>query len=201
MSGSIAVHPTLVSTLWPTRREASFLRLTLLAIAGSLLLTLSAKIQVPFWPVPMTMQTLVVLVIGMAFGPRLGVATVGLYLAEGAFGLPVFAGTPAKGIGLAYMVGPTGGYLAGFVAATLVVGWLAERGWDRGILTTLAAMVLGTAAIYAFGLAWLAYLLDGGRAVAYGLLPFLPAAALKIALATALLPACWKLIEKRQGRR
>lgn len=200
MSGSIAVHPTLISALWPARREAGFLRLALLALAGSALLTLSAKIQVPFWPVPMTMQTFAVLVIAMAFGPRLGLATVGLYLAEGAFGLPVFAGTPAKGIGVAYMVGPTGGYLVGFAVAAVVVGHLGERGWDRNVLSTLAAMVLGTAAIFACGLAWLAYLLDAAKAVEFGLLPFLPGEALKIALAAALMPGCWKLLERRRGR-
>ena len=103
----------------------------LLALVGTLALTVSAKTQIPFWPVPMTMQTFVVLVIGMAYGARLGVATIALYLLEGALGLPVFAGTPEKGVGLAYMMGPTGGYLLGFVAGAWLCGWLAERGFDR----------------------------------------------------------------------
>src|SRR5947209_549651 len=106
--------PTLIAALWPAGASAG-LRFAVLAGLGSLALTLSAKLQVPFYPVPMTMQSLVVLLIGLGFGWRLGTATVLLYLAEGLAGLPVFAGTPEKGIGLAYMMGPTGGYLAGFV--------------------------------------------------------------------------------------
>ena len=109
----------------------------LLALVGTLALTVSAKTQIPFWPVPMTMQTFAVLVIGMAYGgTRLGVATIALYLLEGALGLPVFAGTP-KGLGLAYMMGPTGGYLLGFVAGAWLCGWPAERGFDRSPLKAL----------------------------------------------------------------
>ena len=190
------LNPTLMSVLRPTFATQLSYGI-FLAIVGSLLLTLSAKIQVPFWPVPMTMQTFAVLVIGMAFGPRLGMATVGLYLLEGAFGLPVFAGTPTKGIGLAYMMGPTGGYLAGFLVAAGLVGYLSWRGWDRSVLMTLAAMVLGTAVIFLFGVPWLAYLIGFEKAIQFGLTPFLPAAALKIGLAAALLPTCWKLVGRR----
>ena len=103
-------------------KQNAVVRNILLAVAGSIALWISAKIQIPFYPVPVSMQTLVVLMIGMAFGWRLGAATVILYLAEGVAGLPVFAGTPEKGIGLAYMVGPTGGYLVGFVIAAAAVG-------------------------------------------------------------------------------
>src|SRR5262245_60405354 len=110
-----------------------------LTVVGVLLLTLSAKIQIPLWPVPMTMQTYVILVIGMAYGTRLAMLTVFAYLLAGALGLPVFAGTPEKGIGIPYMLGPTGGYLAGFLAATLLMGKLAERGWDRHIGRSLVA--------------------------------------------------------------
>ncbi|MCB1835617.1 MAG: biotin transporter BioY, partial [Geminicoccaceae bacterium] len=140
-------HPTLVDALW--RADGGILRPVALAVLGSLALWVSAKVQIPFYPVPMTMQTFAVLVIGMAFGWRLGAATVLLYLAEGALGLPVFAGTPERGIGLAYMAGPTGGFLAGFVVAAALVGMLAHRGWDRRLSTTLVAMVLGTAVIFA----------------------------------------------------
>ncbi|MDH5749223.1 MAG: biotin transporter BioY, partial [Rhodospirillales bacterium] len=115
-------QPTLIAALWPARKRLGVYRQGALAVAGSLLLILSAKISIPFWPVPMTMQTFAVLVIGMAYGPRLGLATVLLYLAEGAFGMPVFAGTPEKGIGLAYMMGPTGGYLVGFAVSAFLVG-------------------------------------------------------------------------------
>ena len=122
-------YRTLLDVLW---RDRTLLRNVALIIAGSLLLTLSAKIKVPFYPVPMTMQTLAVMLIGFTFGWRLAGAAVLFYLAQGALGLPVFLlGTPEKGIGLAYMMGPTGGYLLGFVLAAVLCGWLAERGWDR----------------------------------------------------------------------
>lgn len=172
----------------------SLVRNILLALAGSLALWISAKVQVPFYPVPMTMQTFVVLVIGMAFGWRLGGATVLLYLAEGMAGLPVFAGTPERGIGLAYMVGPTGGYLVGFVLAAVVVGILAERRWDRGIATTLAAMTAGTAIIFTCGVLWLGAIVGWDKPVLeLGVIPFLPGAAFKIALAAAVLPLAWRV--------
>ncbi len=191
MSAPTATQPTLISALWTGAARPSLLRHAVLALVGTLLLTVSAKIQVPFWPVPMTMQTFAVLVIGMAYGPRLGAATVALYLAEGAFGLPVFAGAVA---GPAYLAGPTGGYLAGFLVSAWVVGMLARRGWDRQLITGLAAMVIGTAIIFAFGFAWLAGLIGVEKAFAAGVLPFLPGAALKIALAAALLVASWRIV-------
>ena len=113
MTASTTLSPTLAGTLLGNNGKLDLMRAVLLAVAGSLLLWASAKISVPFWPVPMTMQPFVVLGLGAAFGWRLGMATVALYLLEGALGLPVFQGTPEKGIGLAYMAGPTGGYLAG----------------------------------------------------------------------------------------
>lgn len=170
-----------------------------LALAGSLLLTLSAKVQVPFYPVPMTMQTLVVLLIGACFGWRLGAATILTYLAEGAAGLSVFTGTPAKGIGLAYMVGPTGGYLIGFVAAALVTGFLAERGLTRSVIGALATMLAGAATILAFGFAWLAVLIGAEKALAFGVLPFLLGDALKVALGAALLPLGWRALGALRG--
>jgi biotin transport system substrate-specific component len=119
-----SAHATLADALWSPAAGSTTVRAIVLAVIGSILLTISAKIQVPFWPVPMTIQTFVVLVLGVAYGWRLAGATVLLYLAQGALGLPVFA----AGGGLAYMAGPTGGYLVGFLLAALVVGWLAERG-------------------------------------------------------------------------
>jgi len=169
------------------------LRLAVLAIAGSALMALSAKIQVPMWPVPMTMQTFAVLVIAMSFGLRLGGATLLVYLAEGAVGLPVFA----SGGGLAYLSGPTGGYLVGFVAAAVLVGWLAEKGWDRNVVRTLIAMALGTFVIFSLGVTWLAIFLgDADKAIASGLTPFLVGAAVKIALAAAVLPIAWRLLSR-----
>ena len=182
---------TLADTLW--RGDQALPRKVILAIAGSLALWASAKLQVPFYPVPMTMQTFVVLVIGMAYGWRLGAATVLLYLAEGAAGLPVFAGTPEKGIGLAYMVGPTGGYLLGFVLSAALVGWLAQRGWGRNLATTFAAMALGTAMILGLGVLWLGAVLGWDKPILeFGLYPFLPGAAFKIALAAVVLPLAWR---------
>ncbi|WMS42466.1 biotin transporter BioY [Acuticoccus sp. MNP-M23] len=168
-----------------------------LAIVGSLALWLSAKIHVPFYPVPMTMQTFAVLVIGMAYGWRLGGATVLLYLAEGASGLPVFSGTPERGIGFAYMVGPTGGYLLGFVLAAVVTGFLAERQWDRRVSTTLLAMTLGTAIIMGTGVLWLGAVIGFDKDVlALGVTPFLLGAVFKIALASAVLPLTWHLLKR-----
>lgn len=184
-------HATLADHLH--RGSMPLLRSALLALGGSLALWASAKLQVPFYPVPMTMQTFVVLVIGMGFGWRLAAATVALYLMQGAAGLPVFAGTPEKGIGLAYMLGPTGGYLLAYLPAAALCGWLAERGWDRRIATTALAMLAGNAVIYAFGLFWLGSVVGWDKPVlAFGLAPFLAGDALKLALAAVALPLAWK---------
>jgi biotin transport system substrate-specific component len=184
---------TLAKTLLPI--DNAIVRNLILAIVGSLALWVSAKISIPFWPVPLTMQTLVVLVIGMAFGARLGAATVLLYLAEGAVGLPVFSGTPEKGLGLAYMMSTTGGYLVGFVLAAGAVGFLAERGWDRSPLKTALAMVLGNVLIYVTGLLWLGTIVGWDKPVlAWGLTPFLAGDAVKIAAAAVLMPLVWRLV-------
>jgi biotin transport system substrate-specific component len=186
-----------VDALWPVRGASRLLRAAVLAVLGSALLTLSAKVQVPFYPVPMTMQTLVVLLVGMAFGARLGVATVALYLAEGAVGLPVFAGTPEKGIGLAYMLGPTGGYLLGFVLAAAVAGWLVER--RRDAAGPALAVVAGSLAIYASGVLWLASFVGLGKALELGLLPFLWGDLLKAGLAFALALGGAAMVRRRLG--
>ena len=188
---------TLAQTLW--NRENTLLRNLCLAILASAALWASAKIQVPFWPVPMTMQTFVVLTIGMAFGWRLGAAAVLLYFAQGALGLPVFAGTPEKGIGLAYIAGPTGGYLVGFVLAAGVVGWLAEKKWDRNVFTTAAAFLIGNVVLYVPGLLWLGAVLGWDKPVLeFGLYPFLPGDALKLVLAAVLFPVLWRRVEARK---
>ena len=198
MRANAETLPTLADTLWSGGN--ALVRNAVLAIAGSIALWISAKIQVPFYPVPMTMQTFVVLVIGMAYGWPLAGATLLLYLAEGATGLPVFAGTPERGIGLAYMIGPTGGYLVGFLAAAVSVGWLAERGWDRSPVRTLAAMLIGMAIIYAFGLAWLGSVIGWDKPVlAFGLIPFLPAESFKVVLAIVVLPLAWRLARRGGG--
>ena len=177
-------------------KDDSLFRTFFLILAGSLLLTLSAKIQVPFYPVPMTLQTLVVLLIGASFGWRMGFATVLAYLAQGAMGLPVFAGTPEKGLGLLYMAGPTGGYLVGFALAAGLTGWLAERGLDRSVIGTAIAMIAGNLVIYVFGLAWLANFVGFEKAVTLGVIPFLFGDLVKIMLATASLPVIWKFLNR-----
>lgn len=160
--------------------------------AGVALLTISSKIQVPFWPVPMTLQVAAIMVIASTFGLRLGTSTMLGYLAAGAAGLPVFAGTPEKGIGLAYMIGGTGGYLAGFLVATIIVGFVADR---FSKIAIVPAMFLGLAAIYALGLAWLAQFAPEGKLLAWGFTPFIVSDLVKIALAAVVvlaLPAAWK---------
>ncbi len=184
---------TLAATVWPEQRASRLARNAALAVGAALALTLSAKVQVPFYPVPMTLQTLVVLVVGAAFGARLAAATVALYLAEGLLGLPVFAGAVA---GPAYMAGPTGGYLAGFFVAAALVGWLAERGWDRSWPGLIAAMTLGHALIFTLGFAWLAVLIGPAKAFALGVAPFALASVVKTLLACALVRAAWGAVER-----
>ncbi|MBY0533162.1 MAG: biotin transporter BioY [Xanthobacteraceae bacterium] len=173
------------------------LRKVLLIFGGSLFLTLSAKISVPFHPVPMTMQTFAVIVIGASFGWRLGVATVLFYLVQGAAGLPVFAGTPEKGIGLAYMVGPTGGYLLGFVAGAAVAGWLTKREWSHSMLYLTLSMFIAHITILACGTAWLGTLIGYEAAWITGVAPFYLATAFKTLLAAACLKACWWVADNR----
>jgi biotin transport system substrate-specific component len=152
---------------------------------------------VPFWPVPMTMQTFVVLVMAMVCGPVIGGGTVLAYLIEGAIGFPVFSGTPERASGIAYLIGPTGGYLIGMLVASLAVGWLGARGWDRSRTTALAAMSFGALVIFAFGYAWLATLIGPAKAWALGVVPFLLSETLKVALASLVLPAAWTLQRQR----
>lgn len=172
-------------------------RAVILVFAGSVLLTVAAKVQIPFYPVPMTMQTFAVLGLGMALGWRMGATAVLFYLAQGAAGLPVFSGTPEKGIGLLYMAGPTGGYLFGFVLAAAACGWLAERGWDRKVLTTALAMLIGNAVIYVPGVLYLGVLFGWDKPILeWGLTPFLLGDLAKLALAAAVLPAAWQLLKR-----
>ena len=164
-----------------------------LVIGASILLALSAHIKVPFYPVPVTMQTMLVLLIGMTFGSRLGFATILAYLAQGAVGLPVFAG----GAGLAYMAGPTGGYLFGFAVAAFATGLLAEKGWGKSYATTAAAMVIGNLVIYACGVTYLSSIVGSfDKAIQFGLAPFIWGDLLKIVIATAILPMAWKYLPK-----
>ncbi len=190
------MYPTLSQALWPQTETNKWLRTAALVLAGVAALWISAKVQVPFWPVPITMQTLIVLLIGMAYGPKLGVSTILAYLAAGAAFLPVFAGTPEKGLGIAYMIGTTGGYLVGFVVAAAVVGWLAAKGWTKSVVTVVAAMIIGNAVIYAFGFSWLSTFIGTEKAWLFGVQPFIWGDLLKIGLAAVILPGLWAMIRK-----
>lgn len=168
----------------------------LLVVAGSAALTLSAKTSVPLFPVPMTLQTLVVLLLGAAYGPQLAAATVLVYLAQGAAGLPVLAGTPERGIGLAYMAGPTGGFLAGFVIAAALTGALARLGWTASIGRAAVTMTAGTVALYVPGLLWLGSFTDWDNVLELGLLPFVYGDMLKLAVAAIAAPAAWHILHR-----
>ena len=192
-SSSLAVSQS--PTLFPARHLTAA---ALMLVAGSIALAVSAKIQLPFFPVPFTMQTYVVLFIGFAFGMRLAMATVSAYLIQGALGLPVFA----QGAGLAYLAGPTGGYLFGFVLAAGLCGWLAERGWDRSIIGTGLAALLGLVVIFALGLTWLGSVVGWDKPVlAWGLLPFVPGEILKLGLLAITMPVAWRIAGTLNTRR
>jgi len=180
---------TLVRTWIP---ERSFLVDLGLVLALSLFNAVLAQVAIPlpFSPVPITGQTFAVLLTGALLGSRLGFAAILAYLAEGSAGLPFFAG---GGSGFAKVSGPTGGYLVGFLAAALVVGWLAERGWDRDVPHAVAAMLAGEVAIYVFGLGWLSRFVAGGQLLALGLTPFIPGDAIKLAAAAIVLSTGWRL--------
>jgi len=183
-----------------------WLRRFAMIVLGVALLWLSAKVKVMTEPVPVTLQTFAIMAIAMAYGARMGVAVVLAYLALGAMGEPVFANTPERGLGLPYMFGPTDGYLAGFLTATLSAGLLSDRGWDRSVWTAAPAMAVGLAALYLLGILWLAYgfpivimganfsRFDVSKAIEFGLAPFILADIAKVALAAITFPIIWKLL-------
>jgi biotin transport system substrate-specific component len=183
-------HRVMIEAVWI---KPGVGREVILVLGGSLLIALSAQLQLvlPFSPVPITGQTFAVLLIGALYGSKRGPATVVAYLALGVMGLPVFAG---GAFGVARLVGPTAGYLVGFIAAAFVVGLLSERGWDRKPWTTATSMIIGNGIIYVAGVLWLSRFVGWQAVLNTGFLPFLAGDALKIALATILLPAGWKLI-------
>lgn len=180
-----AAVPTLAARLWPQTNANSLPRAFALILAGSILLAASAHVKVPFWPVPMTMQPFVVLMIGATYGWRLGGATLVAYLVEGAVGLPVFA----SGAGPVYMAGPTGGYLLSYPIVAVFLGYLTERGVMRGVVRTGLAFLAAEIMIFALGVAWLSTLIGIDKAIAGGLVPFIAGDAFKIVLATALTTA------------
>ena len=160
--------------------QSSIVKTFLIIILGSLALTISAKIKIPFYPVPMTMQTFVVMLLGLAFGYKIGLATVSLYLFEGIAGLPVFSNSPEKGVGLVYFTGPTMGYLIGFLSATLIAGTTSS---NDNILKIISKLLLSVSTIYILGVLWLGTLIGWDKPILeFGVYPFLLAEIFKIAL-------------------
>lgn len=194
---SSATHSVLAELFGPRSGSARLIKQAALVVLGIAFLAIAAKIKVPMWPspVPVTLGTFAVLTIGAAYGARLGLATIIGYLLIGALGYDVFAGSTAEAAGITYMMGGTGGYLLGYVLATLTLGALAARGWDRSFVWMSVALLIGNAMIYVPGLLWLGQLYGWDKPIlAWGLTPFLVGDALKLALAAIILPAVWKLV-------
>ena len=171
-------------------KQSKLLKYVFFALIGSIILAISSKVKIPFYPVPMTMQTLVVLMIGIGFGWRLGLATITLYLLEGIIGLPVFSGTPEKGLGLIYFTGPTMGYLLGFLVAVYISG---KFSYDNNLFKNFLKILFASSFIYLLGMAWLGSLIGWDKPIfKLGAQPFLLAELFKILLVTFAL----KLIKK-----
>jgi len=168
--------------------------------AGVALTALLAQVAIPLWPVPVTGQTLAVLVVGASLGAVRGAASLSVYALLGVAGLPIFA---EQSSGLAALAGPTGGYIVGFVLAAALTGWLAERRWDRRFLGAAVAMGAGTLVTFAIGLPWLAAATGGSleQVLAWGLVPFIPGGIVKALLAAAILPLAWKGVRALDARR
>ncbi len=193
-------NKVLVEAVAPREGLQLLVKQAALVVLGIAVLAIAAKIKVPMWPVPITMGTFAVLTIGAAYGARLGLVTILGYMIIGALGFDVFAGSSAEAHGLTYMMGGTGGYLLGYVMATVALGWFAQAGWDRSAGKMALAMLAGNVLIYVPGLIWLGMLYGWDKPILqWGLTPFLIGDALKLALAAALLPALWKLVGRARG--
>jgi biotin transport system substrate-specific component len=184
---------TIADEFKPADRTRGIIYDAIIVIFGAVILGLSAQVKVylPISPVPITGQTFAVLMLAALLGSNRSVLAIIAYLVEGIAGLPVFAG----GIGPAALIGPTGGYLIGFIAVAYVVGRLAEMGWDRRVGTTILAMLIGEIVLYSFGVCWLAVMTNIRTALTVGLYPFIVGDILKVALAAAVLPAGWELMD------
>ena len=193
-SASTPLIPAVISNYFAgdVNSKKNLLVYIFLAAIGSLLLTVSAKVQVPFYPIPMTMQTLVVLLIGMSYGVSLGTGTIFLYIIQGAFGLPVFA----NGGGIGYIIGPTGGYIAGFLFSAIFLGFLANIGWGKTWQTTALAMIMGVCIIFISGVGWLSLYIGLEAAIIKGFIPFIYADCLKIVVACFFMPTAWLYVDK-----
>ncbi len=183
---------TLVNSLLSEYKINVYLKNIAIVLFGTLLLALSSKVQVPFWPVPMTMQTFMVFIIGMAYGWKLAFSTLVIYLVEGALGLPVFA----KGGGLLYLTGPTAGYLYGMVIAAGVIGFFAELGYNQSYFKSLLSLSIGTFIIFLLGVGYLGSIIGYDKALVGGLYPFIPSEFFKIGLAVVLIPSITRYISK-----
>ncbi|MRG56068.1 biotin transporter BioY [Phyllobacterium sp. SYP-B3895] len=193
----VAQTRSLAQEFQPEGQLAKAVWYVTLALIGTALMTLAAKTKVDMVFVNVTMQTFAVFAISAAYGSRLAVATMALYLLEGALGMPIFTGTPEKGIGLAYMVGPTGGYLVSYLVAAWIVGTAADKGYARNPIVLGAAMLAAEIAILGLGFLWMAYLFGFEKAFTFGVGPFIVADILKLALAAAIVPAIGSLLKRR----
>lgn len=192
---TLTARPVLADLFGASEGTQLRLKQIVLVLAGVAVLAAAAKIRIPMWPVPMTMGTFAILTIGAAYGPRLGLTTILAYLAVGALGFNVFAGSSAEQNGIAYMMGGTGGYLVGYALAAVALGAFARAGWDRSFGKMAGALLVGNAIIYVPGLLWLGVLYGWDKPILeWGLTPFLLGDALKLALAALLVPAVWKLV-------
>jgi biotin transport system substrate-specific component len=202
MQSNVSSHSALAISLWPQNVNRA-VRAVVLVLAGTAVLALSAKTEVPFYPVPMTLQTLAVMALAAAYGSQLAVATVLAYLAEGLIGLPVFANTPPQIAGPAYLIGPTAGFLWGFVVAAAIVGFAADRGNDRSIAKLFVAMVAADIVVFVLGLLWLGAAIPkvgySAKLLQIGLYPFVLADLLKIVLAALLVPAAWRIFSPKES--
>ncbi|MGR3322962.1 MAG: biotin transporter BioY [Pseudooceanicola sp.] len=192
----------LTEAFGPAEGTGLRIKQAILVVAGIALLAIMAKIKiaVPPSPVAVNMGTFAVLTIGAAYGPRLGLTTILGYMLIGALGFDVFQSSTAELSGIDYMMGSTGGYLVGYVLATVLLGMLARRGWDRSVLLMALAMLLGNVLLYVPGLLWLGELHGWDKPIfAWGLTPFVIGDAMKLALAALLLPAAWKLVGRARG--
>ncbi len=197
---AIAGGKVLSEVVGPAEGTALRIKQIALVALGVAALAIAAKIKIPMWPVPITMGTFAVLSIGAAYGPRLGFATILGYMIVGALGFDVFANSSAEAFGLEYMMGGTGGYLLGYVLATLALGWFARNGWDRSIGSMAFAMLVGNALIYIPGLLWLGQLYGWDKPILdWGLWPFLIGDGLKLALAALVFPLVWTLVGKARA--
>jgi|TARA_B110000971_G_scaffold221324_2_gene267967 biotin transport system substrate-specific component len=184
---------SLVALYWPNQISGRLFLSALLVILGVLIISISAKIQIAFYPIPVTMQTFAVLVIGMAFGRWLGALTASVYLIAAILGLPVLAGGSEKSADFALLTTPTSGFLIGFIVAAWTVGWLGELGWGKTVRWALCAMIIGTCVILLLGMFWLTLTYSwSGEQVLNSLIGLMPGAILKIALASVLVPFLWR---------